>query len=265
MRIDILTTFPEMFDPAAGSPLGVSIPARAREAGVVEWRATNIRDFAEPPHYKTDDRPFGGGPGMVMMCQPLWDAVTSAEASDPRQATRILLTPQGERLTQPIVEELAALPRLLLICGHYEGVDERVVERLAPREISVGDYVLSGGELAAMTLMDAVIRLLPGALGHGASAIEDSFSPAPTVDPNGRQIEDHLLRRWRAELGLSGDERLLDCPHYTRPREWDGVAAPDVLFSGDHQRVARWRLEQMAARTRARRPDLLGDQPADSS
>lgn len=230
MRIDILTLFPEVFEPV----LGASITGRARAAGLVEWFATDIRDFADNKHKKVDDRPFGGGPGMVMMCQPLWDAVQTVESRDPRPATRILTTPQGEPLTQSVVEELAELPRLLLIAGHYEGIDERVVQRLAPREISVGDFVLSGGEIPALALIDAVVRLLPGALGHEESAATDSFSPA---GPD------------RA--------RLLDCPHYTRPRVWEGLEAPDILLSGDHGKVEAWRLAQRRDRTSRRRPDLL--------
>jgi tRNA (guanine37-N1)-methyltransferase len=239
MRFDILTTFPEMFAPESPGALGVSIPARARKAGLVEWHASDIRAYTTGKHQKTDDRPFGGGPGMVMMCQPVWDAVHAVEAMDPRPATRILMTPQGRPLGQPLVEELAGKERLLIIAGHYEGIDERVVEKLAPLEVSVGDYVLSGGELAAMVLMDAVIRLIPGVLGHEDSALSDSFSPVP-AGPAGEPV------------------RLLDCPHYTRPREWMGMAVPEVLVSGNHQDVAKWRLERMRERTRERRPDLLG-------
>jgi tRNA (guanine37-N1)-methyltransferase len=231
LRIDILSIFPEVFEPVLGS----SICGRARAAGLVEWHCADIRAHADNKHAKVDDRPFGGGPGMVMMCQPVWDSVAAAEASDPRPATRILMTPQGERLTQGLVRELAAVPRLLIIAGHYEGLDERVVERLAPREVSIGDFVLSGGEIPAMALVDAVVRVLPGALGHEDSAGQDSFEPAGP-------------RR----------ERLLDCPHYTRPRVWEGMEVPEVLVSGDHAKVAAWRLEQSLARTRARRPDLLG-------
>jgi tRNA (guanine37-N1)-methyltransferase len=237
MRIDILTTFPEMFGAQPPAAMGVSIPGRAREAGLLEVDATNIRDFADNKHNKTDDRPFGGGPGMVMMCQPLWDAVMAVEARDPRPAKRILLTPQGKPLTQSRVESLAQEPRLLLIAGHYEGIDERVIEKLDPLELSIGDYVLSGGELAAMVLIDAVARLQPGVLGHDASAAEDSFSSP------------------------DGGPRLLDCPHYTRPKVWEGIQAPPVLLSGDHGAVTAWRREQMLARTRSRRPDLLGDSP----
>lgn len=234
IRFDILTTFPEMFGTEPPAALAVSIPGRARRAGLVEWNATDIRAFADNKHKKTDDRPFGGGPGMVMMCQPLWDATLAAESLDPRPATRILMSPQGRRLEQSLVEQLATRPRLLIISGHYEGIDERVIERLAPLEISVGDYVLSQGELAAMVLIDAVTRLIPGALGDGGSAIADSFS---AVGPSGA--------------------RLLDHPHYTRPAVWDGIPIPEVLSSGDHARVAKWRLEQALARTGERRPDLL--------
>jgi tRNA (guanine37-N1)-methyltransferase len=253
MRIDILTTFPGMFNAGEGSggALAYSIPARARAAGLVEWHATDIRAFARDKHQKTDDRPFGGGPGMVMMCQPVYDAVMAVEALDGRRARRVLLTPQGERLTQATVEDLAREERLLLIAGHYEGIDERVIEALQPLEISLGDYVLSGGELAAMVLMDAVIRLLPGALGDEASAAHDSFSVAGSF-VGGAQTP----RRERIEVAEG--QRLLDCPHYTKPREWMGRSVPEVLLSGDHQQIERWRLVQRLARTRARRPDLLG-------
>lgn len=248
LRIDILTTFPEMFAAEAPAALGVSIPARARAAGLVEWHATNIRGFTTDRHQKTDDRPFGGGPGMVMMCQPVWDAVMAVEALDPRPATRVLLTPQGRPLTEELVEELSRRPRLLLLAGHYEGLDERVVERLEPLEVSIGDYVLSGGELAAMVLMDAVIRLLPGALGHEESAATDSFSiaPPPPPAPGAKKRPAEPARR------------LLDCPHYTKPREWMGMSVPEVLLSGDHGAIARWRHEQRVKRTAERRPDLLG-------
>lgn len=229
---DVLTLFPAMFEPV----LRESIPGRARDAGLVQWRITNIRDYADNKHSKVDDRPFGGGPGMVMMCQPLWDAVRAVEALDDTPATRILMTPQGEPLTQKIVEELATHPRLLLIAGHYEGIDERVIQKLAPREISVGDFVLSGGELPALCLIDAVTRLLPGALGHEESAGQDSFS-----------------------VRTQDDRPLLDCPHYTRPRVWEGMEVPEVLLSGDHGAVDRWRQEQRLRRTQERRPDLLSD------
>lgn len=229
MRIDVLTLFPEMFPPV----LGASITGRAQAAGLVEFKLVNIRDYTENKHSKVDDRPFGGGPGMVMMCQPVWDAVLAAEALDPRPATRILLTPQGRPLTQAIAADLARRERLLLIAGHYEGIDERVIEELEPMELSIGDYVLSGGELPAMVLIDAVVRLLPGALGHEQSAEQDSFA------------------------ATQGGQKLLDCPHYTRPREWRGREVPEILLSGDHGEVDRWRLEQRRTRTAERRPDLL--------
>jgi len=176
---------------------------------------------------------------MVMMCQPIFDAVKAAESQDSElPAVRVLLTPQGERLTQPRVEWLAQQPRLTLLCGHYEGIDERVIEELKPLEISIGDYVLSGGELGAMVLIDAVARLQPGVLGHEESAAEDSFSVRSTDGAH-----------------------LLDCPHYTRPREWNGREVPDILLSGDHAAVARWRDAQRIERTRERRPDLLQNSP----
>lgn len=235
----MLTLFPEMFAPV----LGASIMGRAAASGLVEFHVHDIRDHADNKHRKVDDRPFGGGPGMVLMCQPLFDAVLAAERLDERTATRILLTPQGERLTQRRVEELASHPRLLLIAGHYEGVDERVIDELAPLELSVGDYVLSGGELPAMLLADAVVRLQPGALGHEHSAAQDSFA-ARSLGPAERGTEPEQLR-------------LLDCSHFTRPREWHGRSVPEVLLSGDHAAIEAWRRERMLERTRTRRPDLL--------
>lgn len=254
MRIDVLTTFPEMFTGESPGALGVSIPGRARQAGQLELHATNIRDFADNKHQKTDDRPFGGGPGMVMMCQPVWDAVQHAESQDARPARRIYLSPQGKRFDQRMAEDFASSERLLLLCGHYEGVDERVIQKLGPEEVSIGDFVLSGGELAAMVVIDAVCRLRPGVLGHEESAVRDSFAEPPTTDAVGSPLTKRVLR----ELELPEGAKLLDCPQYTRPREWMGLAAPEVLFSGDHQAVAKWRLERMIERTRARRPDLLG-------
>ena len=250
LRIDLLTTFPAMFGPDPAAALNISIPARARAAGLIDWHAHDLRAFTLDKHQKTDDRPFGGGPGMVMMCQPVYDAVRAVEALDPRPARRIVLTPQGTPLTQPLVESLAREPRLLLIAGHYEGIDERVIDALAPLELSLGDFVLSGGELAAMVLIDAVARLLPGALGDDASAQHDSFSIAqPYLGTPQTPRADRIP--------LPPNQRLLDCPHYTKPREWMGRQVPDVLLSGDHGAIERWRLEQRLARTRARRPDLL--------
>ena len=230
MRIDVLTIFPDLFT----GFLATSIPANAIESGAMSCHVHDIRVYAANRHRKVDDRPFGGGPGMVMMCQPIFDAVQAIELLDSVAPVRVMLSPQGERLTQPRVEWLAQQPHVLLLCGHYEGIDERVVEELAPLELSLGDYVLSGGELGAMVLIDAVARLQPGVLGHEDSAAEDSFSV-------------------RAANGAP----LLDCPHYTRPREWNGRAVPDVLLNGDHQAISRWRDAQRMERTRTRRPDLL--------
>ncbi|MHC4769333.1 MAG: tRNA (guanosine(37)-N1)-methyltransferase TrmD [Planctomycetota bacterium] len=230
MRIDILTLFPEMLAPA----LGLSILGRAAEAGLVSYFLHNIRDWSQDKHGKVDDRPFGGEPGMVMMAQPLYDAVTAVEGADPRPARRVFLTPQGERLEQQRIEELAGAERLLLIAGRYEGVDERVLEALEPLEVSVGDFVTSGGEVPALLLVDAVVRLIPGALGHEDGAAQDSFSPRG-----------------------QGGQRLLEGPHYTRPRVWEGREVPEVLISGDHEAVRRWRMRKMLDRTRERRPDLL--------
>lgn len=247
IRFDILTLFPEMF-PAV---LGASILGRAAEGGFAQYHLHDIRDWADNRHQKVDDRPFGGGPGMVMMCQPLYDCVQAVEKMDDRPARRVLLTPQGEPLNQQRVERLAGEDRLLLIAGHYEGVDERVIEALDPLQISVGDYVLSGGELPAMMLLDAVVRLIPGVLGHEDSAGEDSFALRTFNGAGGG--------------GASGGRRLLDCPHYTRPRLWKGRAVPEVLLSGDHQAVNEWRERMMIERTRQRRPDLSQQQePAPS-
>ena len=223
LRIDILTLFPEMFPPI----LGTSIPKRAAEKGLVEYHLTNFRDFATDAHKSVDDKPFGGGPGMVMMAPVVFDAVEHVEKLDARQATRILLTPQGRQLNQELANEFAKKDRLLLIAGHYEGFDERISTGLVPIEVSIGDYVLSGGELAAMVLIDAVVRLLPGALGAEDGAADESFA-----------------------------DGLIEHPQYTRPREYRGMNVPDVLLSGDHRKIAKWKLEQRKLRTKERRPDL---------
>lgn len=223
LRIDILTLFPEMF----ASVLGTSIPKRAAEKGLVQYHLTNIRDFATDAHKSVDDKPFGGGPGMVMMAPVLFDAVEAVERQDPCHATRILLTPQGRVFDQTLAEELASQQRLLLIAGHYEGFDERILDGLKPMEVSIGDYVLSGGELPALVMIDAVVRLLPGALGAEEGAAEESFA-----------------------------DGLLEYDQYTRPREFRGMKVPDVLLSGNHKLIAQWRLEQRKLRTQQRRPDL---------
>jgi len=223
LRIDILTLFCEMFDAFRAT----SIVGRAVERGLVEIHTTNIRDFARDRYGTVDDAPFGGGPGMVLKCEPIFDAVEAvrAQAGPPGQV--ILLSPQGEPLTQETVVGLSGEARLILIAGHYEGFDERIRRGLADREISVGDFVLSGGEVAAMAVTDAVVRLLPGALGKDESTHEESFS--------------------------SG---LLEYPQYTRPRAYRGMDVPEILVSGDHGRIEQWRAEQAAERTRLRRPDL---------
>lgn len=237
MRIDILTLFPEMFHGVLSS----SILGRAATGGYASYHLHDIRDHARDRHRTVDDRPFGGGPGMVMTCQPLYDAVLAAERVDPGPARRILLTPQGEPLGQSRVEDLSREPRLLVIAGHYEGIDERVVEELSPLEVSVGDFILSGGEVAALVLIDAVVRLLPGVLGHEDSARDDSFGE--------REIREGGTRA-----------RLLEGPHYTRPRTWRDRTVPEVLLSGDHRAVEEWRRQQMIDRTRERRPDLLAEE-----
>ena len=226
MRIDVLTLFPEAFD----GFVGASIVARARAAGLVDIAFANIRDFAHDKHRTVDDKPFGGGPGMVMACGPVFEAFEHVKTRSEVPPQLVMLTPQGQRLKQPIVEELARQAHLVLLCGHYEGFDERIRRGLAPREISIGDYVLSGGEAAAMVLIDSVVRLLPGVLGSEESPVDESFSAG-----------------------------LLEYPQYTRPREFRGMLVPEILVSGNHQKVARWRKEQAMRRTRQRRPDLLDD------
>lgn len=223
MRIDVLTLFPEALEPY----FSASIIGRAQAAGVVTIRCTDIRAFAPGRHKKVDDRPFGGGPGMVMMCPPVFDAVEHVEREDLTPATRVLLTPQGELFNQEIARQLAQESRLLLICGHYEGFDERIRLGLQPRELSIGDYVVSGGEPGAMVVVDAVVRLLPGALGDEESTENESFS-----------------------------DGLLEYPQYTRPREYRGLPVPEIVLSGDHARIERWRKVQALRRTRERRPDL---------
>jgi tRNA (guanine37-N1)-methyltransferase len=223
VRFDIVTLFPEMFD-----ALRVGITGRAVERGQVEWHLWNPRDYTRDVHRTVDDRPYGGGPGMVMKVAPLRDAVAAARGRAPAGSRVVYLTPQGQRFDQAAARELARRDGIILVAGRYEGVDERFVEACIDEEWSIGDYVLSGGELAAMVLMDAVIRLLPGVLGHEDSAAEDSYM-----------------------------DGLLDCPHYTRPEVIGGMSVPEALLSGDHAAVDRWRLQQALGRTWLRRADLL--------
>ncbi len=224
MRIDCLTLFPEMFQ----SPLNQSILKRAQEAGVVNIVLTNIRDFAADKYKKVDDAPYGGGPGMVMMPGPVFDCFEYVRKLSPEKARIILLTPQGQKFDQAKAAELSREKRLILIAGRYEGFDERIRLGLDTEQISVGDFVLSGGELAAMIVIDAVVRLLPGALGDLSSAGEDSFS-----------------------------QGLLEYPQYTRPETFRGMKVPDVLLSGNHAKIAQWRRQQALERTKNWRPDLL--------
>jgi len=226
MRIDVLALFPEVFEPFLAS----SIVGRAVRDGIASVGCVDFRNFAHDKHRSVDDRPFGGGPGMVLMCGPVFEAVEYVETQREGEPVRILLTPQGERLTQSIVAELAGQPWLVILCGHYEGFDERIRTGINAREISVGDYVLSGGEPAAMVLIDAVVRLLPGALGDEGSAASDSFV-----------------------------EGMLEYPQYTKPRAFRGMKVPDVLLSGDHGKIAGWRREQAVKRTLERRPDLANE------
>ncbi|MBN1845456.1 MAG: tRNA (guanosine(37)-N1)-methyltransferase TrmD [Sedimentisphaerales bacterium] len=225
MLIDILTLFAEMFTGVCGG----SILKRAQEKGLLEIHLTDIRQYARDKHRSVDDSPYGGGAGMVMMCEPVFAAVEDVQRRRGPFDEVILLTPQGRRLDQPLVRQLAQHRRLMLLAGRYEGFDERIREHLATMEISIGDYVLSGGELAAMVLADAVARLLPGVLGDDQSSEEDSFSAG-----------------------------LLEYPHYTRPADFRGWKVPDVLLSGNHQQVQQWRQQQALRRTQQRRPDLLG-------
>ncbi|MFB3785101.1 MAG: tRNA (guanosine(37)-N1)-methyltransferase TrmD [bacterium] len=223
MRIDILTTFVDMFT----GPFDESIIKRARESGKLDLRVHNLRDWTHDRHHKTDDEPYGGGNGMVMLAEPLIEAVEDLQ----RQATGvthvILTTPQGRTHEQSVAEELSRKDHLVLICGHYKGVDQRVIEYLKPDEISIGDYILTGGELASMVIVDSVVRLIPGVVNSMDSVEEDSYT--------------------------SG---LLDCPRYTRPRDVRGLRVPEVLLNGNHAEIAKWRLAQAEKRTRERRPEL---------
>lgn len=220
LRIDIITLFPEIFF----GPLGTSIVGRARKENLVEINAINLRDFTHDRHKTVDDKPYGGGPGMLMKVEPLFEAVQSLK----REGSKVILTsPRGERFSQKLARELATEQHLIMICGHYEGVDERVRLSLVDREISIGDYILTSGNLPAMVMTDAIVRLLPGALGDPESDRDESF-----------------------ETGL------LEYAQYTRPPEFNGMAVPEVLLSGDHAKIARWRQEQALRSTLENRPDL---------
>lgn len=229
MRVDIFTLFPQMF----AGPFDNSILKRAAEQGIVDIKIHNIRDYTHDRHHTADDYAYGGGAGMVMKPEPVFEAVETIRSQAPEMAGKklsiILLTPQGRLFSQPVANSLAQCDWLMLICGHYEGVDERIREHLVTDEISIGDYVLTGGEIAAMVMVDAVVRLLPGVLGSGESLINESHTGG-----------------------------LLEYPQYTRPEVFRGWAVPEILLSGNHGEIEKWRREQAVKRTAERRPDLLG-------
>jgi tRNA (guanine37-N1)-methyltransferase len=254
MRFDILTIFPAFFS----GPLEYGIVSRAIATGVVEVAAHDLRSFTHDRHRTVDDRPFGGGEGMVLKPGPIFDCaeslnVTPKPQRDTSRESVILLSAQGRPFTQPIANELSMLERLVLICGRYEGVDERVNDLLADRELSIGDYVLSGGELAAAVVVDATARLIPGVLGHTDSARYESFGLSDRdLSPDPAALSDHGVPR--STHGAGG---LLDYPHYTRPAEFRGAAVPDVLLGGDHSAIRRWRRREQLRKTLVNRPDLL--------
>lgn len=221
MRIDILSLFPNYFQ----GPFDESIIKQARKKGILDIRLTDIRDFADNSYRKVDDRPYGGGPGMILMPEPTVKAIRSMKSPESHV---VYLSPQGKVLTAARCKELAQEKHLILLCGHYEGIDERVIESEVHEEISIGDYVLTNGCLPAIVLIDAVVRFIPGVLGHELAAAQDSF-----------------------------EEGVLDCPHYTRPQDFEGKGVPPVLLSGDHGKIALWRKEAGLAKTRKMRPDLL--------
>ncbi len=250
MRFDIITIFPGFF----AGPLDYGILKRACTAGLVEVATHDLRGFTHDRHRTVDDRPFGGGEGMVLKPGPIFDAVASLGISaraerDPTQETVILLSAQGRPFTQTMAQELAGIERVVIICGRYEGVDERVNEMLCDREISIGDYVLSGGELAAAVIVDAVVRLLPGALGNPDSSRFESFGVEDVPGDSGAEAGSP-----RSTYGAGG---LLDYPHYTRPAEFRGVAIPEALRGGDHEAIRRWRRRMALEKTLRNRPDLL--------
>ena len=226
MRLDVLTLFPEMFS----GYLSQSILNKSIERGLVEIHVHNMRDWSTDKHNKIDDRPFGGGPGMILMVEPVVNCVRDVQKMAPDPGTLILTTPQGQRLCQPMVEDLAVHKRFIVLCGRYEGFDQRVIDILQPMELSIGDYILNGGEVASMVLIDSLVRMVPGVLGDELSNFDDSFSRG---------------------------NRMLEYPQYTRPREFEGHEVPDVLLGGNHGAIERWRNEQSLQKTKQRRSDLL--------
>ena len=252
MRVDILTIFPNFFV----GPHDHGVLRRARTSGLIDIRTHDLREFTKDRHRTVDDRPFGGGEGMLLKCQPIFECaesigVTPKHFRDVSRESVILLSPQGHRFTQPIAEGLASLERITFVCGRYEGVDERVNTFLCDRELSIGDYVVSGGELAAAVILDAVVRLLPGVLGNPDSSVHESFG---TAEDSGNQTPHELPRSTHAALGL------LDYPQYTRPADFRGMIVPDVLIEGDHNKIRQWRRRAAIEKTIRNRPDLL-DRP----
>ena len=253
MRFDLITIFPEFF----AGPLDYGIVRRAREAHLIETHIHDLRNFTHDRHRTVDDRPFGGGEGMVMKPEPIFDAVESLfarEGATARQGSAIvLLSAAGKLFRQENARRFAALERIVLICGRYEGVDERVAEHLATHELSIGDFVLSGGELPAAMVVDGVTRLIPGALGNEDSAVNESFSERldGVSEQNGEG----------KSVGPAAGRMLLDFPHYTRPQSFRGWDVPEVLLSGNHEQIRKWRCEQALAKTRRNRPDLLARIP----
>src|SRR5580693_6935550 len=264
MRFDIVTIFPEFF----AGPLDYGIVRRAREAELIEARVHDLREFTHDRHRTVDDRPFGGGEGMVMKPEPLFEAVESlvgvrdaavcavdvaAAAAPPAKTAIVLLSAAGKMFRQQTARRFAALERIVLICGRYEGVDERVAEHLATDEISIGDFVLSGGELAAAMILDAVTRLIPGALGNEDSTVNESFSAA-VVEPSATRL---AITSHESPLTSHSNHGILDYPHYTRPPSFRGWDVPEILLGGNHEEIRRWRHQQALEKTQRNRPDLL--------
>ena len=261
MRFDLITIFPEFFR----GPLDYGIVRRAREAKLIEIAVHDLRNFTHDRHRTVDDRPFGGGEGMVMKPEPIFDAVESLigpigethKTDVPNRTAIVLLSAAGRLFRQETARQFSQLERIILICGRYEGVDERVAEHLATDEISIGDFVLSGGELGAAMILDAVTRLIPGALGNEDSAENESFSAASPGDlPETSSIQPRI-----ANASTANDRGILECPHYTRPQNFRGWEVPEVLVSGNHEEVRRWRERMAHEKTRRNRPDLLDVHP----
>ena len=256
MQFDIITIFPDFF----AGPLDYGIIRRAREAHLVDVRVHDLRVFTHDRHRTVDDRPFGGGEGMVLKPEPLFEAAESLAGAGPAANARtaiVLLSASGKLFRQETARRFAALDRIALLCGRYEGVDERVAEQLATDELSIGDFVLSGGELGAALIVDAVTRLLPGALGNEDSSVNESFSAPQDADERASPNTDIEFPFDFAQDKRATNRGLLDCPHYTRPAEFRGWSVPEVLLSGNHEEIRRWRAQKALEKTQRNRPDLL--------